>query len=86
MDSPPVLFSQLTNRSTSQNIRELANELDLWPELIYKWRRQYKESPERTFPGKGVETLTPQEKKLRGLQKENNELRMERNILKEACG
>lgn len=68
------------------NIRELANELDLRPELIYKWRTQYQGSPVRSFPGKGVEALTPEEQKLRALQKENAELRMERDILKKAIG
>ncbi|SMO97953.1 transposase [Gracilimonas mengyeensis] len=68
------------------NIRELANELDLRPELIYKWRTQYQNSPVASFPGKGVEALSPQEQKLRALQKENAELRMERDILKKAIG
>lgn len=68
------------------NIRELANELNLRPELIYKWRTQYQSSPVDSFPGKGVEALSPQEQKLRALQKENAELRMERDILKKAIG
>lgn len=68
------------------NIRELANELDLRPELIYKWRTQYQSSPAQSFPGQGVEALSPQEQKLRALQKENAELRTERNILKKAIG
>lgn len=68
------------------NIRELANELALRPELIYKWRTQYQRTAKASFPGKGVEALTPQEQQLRTLQKENAELRTERDILKKAIG
>lgn len=69
-----------------ENIRELASELGIRAELIYKWRARYQGSPEQSFPGKGVQALTPQEQKLRVLQKENAELRMERDILKKAIG
>jgi transposase len=59
------------------NVRELATELGLRPALIYKWRAAYGAgSPEESFPGKGVEKLTP----------EQAELRMERDILKKAIG
>lgn len=69
-----------------ENIRELATELGIRPELIYKWRSQYKESPSQSFPGRGVEALSPEEKQMRALRKENAELRMERDILKKAIG
>ena len=68
------------------NIRELATELGIRPQLIYKWRASYQGAPEQSFPGRGVEALTPEEQKLRALQKENAELRMERDILKKAIG
>lgn len=68
------------------NIRELANELDLRPELIYKWRTQYQGTATAIFSGKGVEARTPQEQQLHPLQKENTELRMERDILKKTLG
>lgn len=69
-----------------ENIRELATELGIRPQLIYKWRSKYQGNPEQSFPGRGVEALTPDEQKLRALQKENAELRMERDILKKAIG
>lgn len=69
-----------------ENIRELANELAIRPQLIYKWRAKYKEQGEQSFPGRGIEALTPEEQKLRALQKENAELRTERDILKKAIG
>jgi transposase len=69
-----------------ENMRELATELGIRPELIYKWRSQYQGSPAQSFPGRGVEALSPEEQKMRALQKENAELRMERDILKKAIG
>jgi transposase len=69
-----------------KNIVELAHELDLRPQLIYKWRAKYRQNSTQSFPGKGVEALTPEEEKMRALQKENAELKMERDILKKAIG
>tara|TARA_Y100000816_G_C25717193_1_gene378319 strand:+ start:132 stop:434 length:303 start_codon:yes stop_codon:yes gene_type:complete len=69
-----------------ENIRELADELGLRVALIYKWRGEYQANPTKSFPGQGVEALTPQEQQLRALEKENAELRMERDILKKAIG
>ena len=68
------------------NIRELAAELGLRVELIYRWRSEFKEAPVHRFPGRGVESLSGEEQRLRALQKENAELRMERDILKKAIG
>ena len=68
------------------NIRELAGELGLAPALIYKWRAAYGSNGPTAFPGKGVEQLTPEEAKLKQLERENADLRMERDILKKAIG
>lgn len=38
------------------NIKELAEELGLRPELIYRWRREYETSESDSFPGQGVTT------------------------------
>lgn len=69
-----------------ENMRELATELGIRPELIYKWRSRYQGNPAQSFPGRGVEALSPEEQKMRALKKENAELRMERDILKKAIG
>ena len=31
----------------------LARELEVSPNLLHRWRSQYRESPEKAFPGKG---------------------------------
>lgn len=70
----------------TDNIRELADELGIRPELIYRWRSEYKEAPEESFPGKGNQQRTPEAEELVRLQRENADLRMERDILKKAIG
>ncbi len=68
------------------NVRELATELGLRPALIYKWRAAYGSGSPDSFPGKGVEKLTPEQAELQRIRAENAELRMERDILKKAIG
>ena len=69
-----------------KNIRALADELGMRPELIYRWRSEYEDAPEGSFPGQGNKQMTPEEKALDQLQRENADLRMERDILKKAIG
>ena len=69
-----------------ENIKELAVELGIRPELIYRWRSEYEGSPEASFPGHGNPKHTPEQQELARLQRENADLRLERDILKKAIG
>src|SRR5699024_7289195 len=68
------------------SIVELARELDLRPELIYRWRSDYKDAPDISFPGKGIARQTPEEKEAAELRRELADVQMERDILKKALG
>lgn len=68
------------------NIRELASELGLAPALIYKWRAAYGNDGPRAFPGKGIQQVSPEQAELKRLERENADLRLERDILKKAIG
>ena len=48
---------QLSNERT--NISELARELGIAVTLLYKWRKEYEEFGEGSFPGNGNLKLTP---------------------------
>jgi transposase len=61
---------------------QVASDLGIHPNTLYKWVQQYSERPQDAFPGKGHQ-LTEAEA-LRKLQRENQRLRMERDILKKA--
>jgi len=69
-----------SNRCDS--IKELADDLGLQDQRIYRWRSEYKADPERSFPGNGVEKQSPEEKKIAVLQTELDDVKMQRDILK----
>lgn len=70
----------VTDRGRS--VSEVAIDLGIHENTIYKWMRQYKADPEGAFPGKG--RLKPQGEEMRRLQRENEVLKEEREILKKA--
>ena len=67
-----------------KNIRELADELGINVNLLYRWRSEYAQKPEASFPGHGKPKLTPEEAEIAKLKKELADVRMEHEILKKA--
>lgn len=67
---------------SDQPVVRVADDLDIHPNTLYKWIHQYGENPEEAFPGKGKQTSEAEE--LSRLKRENQRLRMERDILKKA--
>ena len=59
---------------------QVARNLGVSEVSVGKWVRDYKKSGSGSFPGKGF--LTPDEEKIRNLEKENRRLTMERDLLK----
>ena len=59
---------------------EVARNLGVSAPSIGKWVVNYKKSGNGAFPGKGF--LTPDEDRIRKLEKENRRLTMERDLLK----
>jgi transposase-like protein len=69
---------------TRENINELAKELGIRPELIYRWRSEHLEKPEASFTGHGKPRHTPEEAEIAKLKKQLRDVEMERDILKKA--
>ena len=67
-----------------EKVTELASELCLRPELIYRWRNELASTGEKSFPGNGKSKDSEDE--LSRLRRENAALKMERDILKKAVG
>ena len=67
-----------------KNIVELANELKIRPELLYRWRTEFASSQGASFPGNGNPRLTEEQKEIARLKKELANMQMERDILKKA--
>ena len=68
-----------------RTVAEVAENLGIAKDLLYRWRREYQlSSGKPVFPGNGVEALTDEQKRIRELEKELRETQMERDILKKA--
>ena len=63
-------------------VSELARDLDIHPNVIYRWRQEYPQDIEHAFPGKGY--MLPAEEELRTLKKKLTDVTEERDILKKA--
>jgi transposase len=65
-----------------RSLGDIARDLDIHPNLLHQWRRKYRADMEHAFPGKGH--LKPPEEEIRRLQRENEDLKEEKEILKKA--
>lgn len=72
---------QLMNEG-KRSVREIAKDLDVHPNMLHQWRRKYRADMEQAFPGKGH--LKAPEEEMRQLQRENEDLREEKEIFKKA--
>lgn len=70
--------------SSEKSVEEVARDLGISHHNLTRWRKEYRKRGELAFPGHGKESLTPQEEKVRKLQKELNDITSERDILKKA--
>lgn len=61
---------------------EAGRSLDVNPNLIRRWQREFEAEGCDSFPGQGKPT--PDQKRIRDLETENRRLRMEKDILKKA--
>jgi transposase len=59
---------------------EVARELGLNPETLYRWTREFKADPKQSFPGLG--NLKDRDKELESLRRENARLKGELSFLK----
>jgi transposase len=63
-------------------VAEVARNLGIHENLLYKWREKYTEDIAHAFPGKG--RLKPVEEELRRMKRELADVTQERDILKKA--
>ena len=64
------------------SVSEIAQDLDVHPNVLRKWKQKMTEQGQPAFSGKG--NISVDQEELRRLHKENRQLRMERDILKKA--
>lgn len=66
------------------NVQEIARELGVKAELIYRWRKELGSNPSIAFGGNGKKQLTEEQREIAKLKRELNDARLERDILKKA--
>lgn len=62
---------------------QIADDIGIHVNTLYKWIREFSTKPEEAFPGKG-NLATSDAEMIRELKRENERLKMEREILKKA--
>ncbi len=67
-----------------EDIKALAEELEIKPDLLYRWRREALGPQGTSFPGQGNPRQTSEEKEIAKLKKELRETQLECDILKKA--
>ncbi len=67
---------------SDMSVSQVAEDLGIHPNTLYRWVHKSGENPEEAFPGKGKQTSEAEQ--LRQLKRDNRRLRMERDILKKA--
>ena len=65
-----------------ESVSQVALDMGIHENTLYKWIRELSAKPVEAFPGKGHMVSDAEE--LRQLKKENERLKMERDILKKA--
>ena len=64
------------------SVAKASEDLGVAKSALRRWVNEYKQSGQSAFPGKGY--LRPEDEKMRSLEKENEKLKRERDILKKA--
>ena len=72
--------------NSDKTVKEIADDLGIIYGSLTRWRREYKNKGEHAFPGNGNQKLTPEEQKIKDLEDELRETKLERDILKKAVG
>lgn len=63
-------------------VPEIARDMGIHPNTLYNWIQQFSAKPDEAFPGKGH--VASDAEVIRQLRRENERLKMEREILKKA--
>jgi transposase len=74
----------LLSEDPDRTVASVARELGVHENLVYKWRQQMLADGSRAFPGHGRQNLTPEQQRIRELEKALVDVTMERDILKKA--
>lgn len=69
-------------KTSGKSQSKIEEELGIGSGCLSRWKKKYAEDGGQAFPGQG--RLTPEKERVRQLERENEILRQERDILKKA--
>jgi len=69
-------------KTSGKTQAQIEQDLGLWRGCISRWKGELERKKEQAFPGQGH--LTAEDERMRELERENEILRQERDILKKA--
>ena len=64
-----------------RTVADVADNLGIPKDILYRWRRDLSVQGMVAFPGKGNEALTTEQRKLKELRKRLQDAKMDRDIL-----
>jgi len=65
-----------------RSLASVARDLDIHSNLLHRWKREYLDHEDESYPGKG--NLYPKDEEIRRLKRELTDVKEERDILKKA--
>ena len=68
-------------RQPGVSCRQIAQEIGINPNLLYRWRREVEETSDKAFQGSG----TPRDEEVAQLKRELARVKKERDFLREAA-
>jgi transposase len=68
--------------ASGKNASQVERDLGISRGCVHRWKKAFAEEGEQAFPGRG--RLTPEQEQIRQLERENEILRQQRDILKKA--
>jgi transposase-like protein len=67
-----------------RRVSDVAKSLGIRADLIYRWRKELQNQENLAFPGRGNQSFTEEQRKIKELEKKLIDAEMERDILKKA--
>lgn len=75
----------LLTETSGKKVGEIANDLGIRENMLWRWKKEFREAGSRSFPGQGNRQQgTDLEEENRRLKQELLDVKMERDILKKA--
>jgi len=70
-------------RERGVSVAQASRDLDVHPNVVRKWARDFEADPQQAFPGQGK--MKPEQLEIERLRREVRRLQAERDILKKAA-